>query len=155
MLSLLISFYISCGSAKIETYEVENLKIANRGTVLIKVWSYSNKRQASENKAKLNGVKAVLFDGIPEGIQNRVKGRKPLVTPEQREKHKDFFEKFLSDGGGYTNYVSLSNDGSIAAQDRLKVGKQYKTGMVMLIQRERLSKFLESKKIIKGFADGF
>ena len=39
-----------------------------------------------------------------------------------------FFKPFFSDGGKYMKFVSLSNDGAVAAEDRMKIGKEYKLG---------------------------
>ncbi len=146
-------FLISCGSAKIERFEVENYKVGSEGTVFLKVWSYGGRSQDAVGKAKRNAIEAVLFRGVPEN--NGVKGRKPLVSISQREEHKKFFEEFLSENGSYHTFVNLSNEGSVRASDRLRVGNQYKIGVLVLVQLQSLRTYLEEKGIIKGFADGF
>ncbi len=52
-------------------------------------------------------------------------------------------------------YVSLSNDGSIDTDDRLKVGKEYKIGVVVSVMKDQLRKDLEKAGIIKALDAGF
>ena len=59
------------------------------------------------------------------------------------------------DGGKYMKFVSVSGDGSIAAEDRLKVGKEYKIGVVISVSKDNLRKDLEDAGIVKGLSSGF
>lgn len=52
-------------------------------------------------------------------------------------------------------YVSVSTDGQISADDRKKVGKEYKVGIVISVMKDALRKDLESAGVIKGLSSGF
>ena len=52
-------------------------------------------------------------------------------------------------------FVSLTNDGAVAAEDRIKVGKEYKVGVLISIRKEELRKDLETTGILKGLGAGF
>lgn len=68
---------------------------------------------------------------------------------------KDFFEPFFEEGGKYMKFVSESNDGNVGAEDRLKVGKEYKIGVVVSVNKDLLRKDLEAAGIIRGLSSGF
>jgi hypothetical protein len=59
------------------------------------------------------------------------------------------------DGGKYMKYVNLSNDGSVAAEDRLRIGREYKIGVLVSVNVTQLRKFLEDERIIKSLSSGF
>ena len=52
-------------------------------------------------------------------------------------------------------FVSASGDGNIAAGDRVKVGKEYKIGIVVSVMKDQLRKDLEAAGIVKGLSSGF
>jgi hypothetical protein len=132
-------------------YEVQFIKTGLEGTELFKVYSYCKKEKDCFEYAKVNALKAILFKGIPgSGLQ------RPLVSdPGAEDKFRDYFKAFFSEGGKYLNFVAISNDGSIEDDDRLKVGKQLKIGVVVSVQKANLRRELEAAGIIKKLSDGF
>ena len=52
-------------------------------------------------------------------------------------------------------FVSVSGDGSVASEDRMKVGKEYKVGVVVSVMYDLLRKDLEAAGIIRGLSSGF
>ena len=52
-------------------------------------------------------------------------------------------------------YVSLSNDGAVAAEDRMKIGKEYKIGVIVSVNVAQLRKALEDANIVKSLTSGF
>ena len=52
-------------------------------------------------------------------------------------------------------YVSESGDGNVDAGDRVKVGKEYKIGVLVSVSKDALRKDLEAAGIIKGLSSGF
>lgn len=53
-------------------------------------------------------------------------------------------------------FVTLTNNGAIAAGDIMKVGKkEYKVGVVVTVQYNDLRKYLEEKGIVKRLDAGF
>ena len=79
---------------------------------------------------------------------------KKALAPEVgvEDKHKDYFEKFFKDGGDYMKYVSVSGDG---IPQTIKVGKEYKIGIIVSVMKDALRKDLEAAGVIKGLTSGF
>ncbi len=135
-------------------YEIEGVQQGVSGTYLIKVWSYSKKRDVALEQAKKNAVHGIVFRGYAG--TSRVSGQSPLVSnPNIEEEKADFFEAFFADGGKYMKFVSLTSDGAVAAEDIMKVGKEYKVGVLISVRKEDLRKDLENAGIIKGLSSGF
>jgi hypothetical protein len=135
-------------------YEIEAVSTGSTGSYLIKVWSYSKKPVLAIEQAKKNAVHGIIFQGFTG--KPGVSGQKPLASNSNLEQEKsEFFDPFFADGGKYLKFVSLSNDGSVAAEDRLKVGNQYKIGVIVSVNVAALRKDLEDAGIIKGLSSGF
>lgn len=135
-------------------YEIEAVQQGVAGTYLIKVWSYSKKPDVAIDQAKKNAVHGIIFRGYAG--KDRVPGQSPLTNnPNIEEEKADFFDAFFADGGKYLKFVSLTNDGAVAAEDRMKVGKEYKIGVLISVRKEELRKDLENAGIIKGLSAGF
>ena len=71
------------------------------------------------------------------------------------EEKADFFKPFFADGGKYMKFVSITNDGAVAAEDRMKIGKEYKVGVVVVVNVTALRKDLEEAGIVKALGAGF
>jgi hypothetical protein len=135
-------------------YEVECMGTGMDGTQLIKVWGYGKKPGDAVENAKKIAVQAVMFKGILAGKPGCM--MRPLITdPGAEQQHQDYFNAFFKEKGKYLSYVSLSSDGSIDPKDRLKVGKQYKVGVLVSVSHAALRKELESAGIIKALGTGF
>ncbi|WP_271405800.1 hypothetical protein [Tenacibaculum soleae] len=137
-------------------YELDCMGTGKQGTYLIKVWSYSKKPRLAIEKAKRNAVHGVIFKGFAAGKQG-CKSQKPLARNSNLENEKkSFFTDFFKDGGKYMKFVTASNDGAVAAGDRLKVSKKmYKIGIVISVNKDELRKELENAGIIKSLDAGF
>ncbi|MBC5837863.1 hypothetical protein [Flavobacterium muglaense] len=135
-------------------YEVEAVQTGVQGTYLIKVWSYSKNPDVATEQAKKNAVHGIIFKGFT-GISG-VPGQSPLANSLNVENEKeDFFKPFFKDGGNYMKYVSLSNDGAVGAEDRMKIGKEYKIGVIVAVNITELRKDLEKAGVIKSLTSGF
>jgi hypothetical protein len=135
-------------------YEVEAVQTGTEGTYLVKVWSYSKKPKIAIEQAKKNAVHGVIFRGVT--AKDRVPGQKPLTNNPNLEMEKqEFFDDFFADGGKYMKFVNVTGDGSVAAEDKLKVGKEYKIGVVVSVNVAGLRKDLEAAGIIRGLNSGF
>ena len=135
-------------------YEIEAVGVGSQGSYLIKVWSYSKKPVVAIEQAKKNAVHGIIFKGYVGA--GRVSGQKPLSSnPNIEVEHADFFKEFFADGGKYMKYVNITNDGSVAAEDRLKIGKEYKIGVIVSVNVAELRKDLENAGIIRGLNSGF
>ncbi|MFM2293575.1 MAG: hypothetical protein RIS29_3388 [Bacteroidota bacterium] len=135
-------------------YEIEAVSTGAPGTYLIKVWSYSKKPVLAIEQAKKNAVHAIIFQGYTG--RPGVSGQQPLTSnPNLEQEQKEYFDNFFADGGKYMKFVSLSNDGSVAAEDRLKVGKEYKIGVIVSVNVGLLRKDLEAAGVIRSLNSGF
>lgn len=134
-------------------YEIECVGIGKPGTKVIKVWSYSKKEKIALNQAKKNAVHGIIFQGYAGGGQGCT-SQKPLASDPSIEQQKsEFFENFFElEGGKYMKFVSSSGD---ATPTVMKVGKEYKIGVVVTVMTNNLRKDLEDAGIIKGLASGF
>lgn len=135
-------------------YEIEPVGVGTQGSYLIKVWSYSKKPIVAIEQAKKNAVHGIIFKGFV-GIQG-VPGQRPLTTnPNLEVEQAEFFKNFFAEGGKYMKFVNITNDGSVASEDRLKIGKEYKIGVVVSVNVAGLRKDLEDAGILRGLSSGF
>lgn len=136
-------------------YEIECVNQGIHGTYQVKVWSYSKKPHVAIEQTKKNAVHGVVFKGYPSN-QRKCTEQKPLARdPEAEKTFAEFFQKFFDDGGDYMKYVSVSSDGTPGPGDIMKVGKEYKVGIIVSVSKDELRKYLEDQKIIKGLSSGF
>jgi len=135
-------------------YEIEAMKTGVQGTYLIKVWSYSKQPMPSMDLFKKNAVHGIIFKGFPP--KDGVPGQLALASDPAIETEKaDFFANFFKDGGDYLKYATLVGDGQIAPEDRMKMGKEFKIGLVVSVDVAALRRALEDAGIIKKLDDGF
>lgn len=135
-------------------YEVQAVKTGSQGTYLVKVWSYSKKPKIAIEQAKKNAVHGIIFRGV--AANGQVTSQNALSSnPNLEVEKEEFFNEFFADGGKYMKFVNVTGDGSIAAEDKLKVGKEYKIGVVVSVNIAGLRKDLEDAGIIKGLSSGF
>lgn len=133
-------------------YEIEAVGVGSQGTYQIKVWSYSKVAETAIEQAKKNAVHGVIFKGFAP--IDRVPGQKALVLDSNVELEKgDYFDAFFENGGRYMKFISLVNNGEIGPGDRIKIGKEYKIGVVVSVNIEDLRKELEKDNIIKSLSN--
>jgi len=132
-------------------YDIEIAEIGEPGTLVVKVWCYNKKPQISEDVAKKNAIKGVLFKGVSDS--GRMKGRKALVE-DGYESHQEYFDDFFNDGK-YARYSRVALNNYVEENSLIKVGKLYKIGKIVVISYNDLRKQLENDKIIKGLDYGF
>jgi hypothetical protein len=136
-------------------YEIEAAGVGQQNTVQIKVWSYSTKAEVALEQAKKNAVHGIVFRGFAANDKARVSQKALCSNPNAENEHADFFKSFFADGGKYLKYVQLVNNGAIDAGDRIKIGKEYKIGVVIIVDKDALRKDLEEAGIIKKLGSGF
>ena len=132
-------------------YDIEYCKMATDGMVTVKVWSYSKRADLATQQCRKNAVHGVIFRGYV--ANNSSASMSPLVKDATLESAKaDFFRTFFSEEGPYMRYVTTMIDGSAEVR---KVGKEYKVGVVVTVQRDMLRKHLEEAGIIMGLSTIF
>ncbi|PKP36529.1 MAG: hypothetical protein CVT98_07650 [Bacteroidetes bacterium HGW-Bacteroidetes-15] len=159
-IALLIIFSTSCASLKkaedvaIPQPELEAMPTGTQGTYLVKVWSYSKDPMIDVSEVKRNALNGILFEGFKgkPGIPGQVA---IVQDPNVRIDKADFFKAFFADGGDFHKYVEPVNKGAIAAEDRMRVGKIYKIGMVCSVKSAELRKHLEESGVLRSLDAGF
>lgn len=137
----------ACSSQKTVSYNYEMVcqGVGLQGSNLVKVYSYAGTAEGAIKQAKKDAVHGVLFKGIVGG--NGCSPQPPIVSSEELNANRAFFDNFFKND--YERYVNLSSDGSTSPKDRLKVGSQYKVGVVVSVNKNELRRYLESQNIIK------
>jgi len=143
---------VAGGKKKEYRYEIVPVGVGSQGSLLIKVYSYAKNEKDAIELAKENAVHGVLFKGVVGG--NGASAQPAIVKPEEKEKNQDFFDDFFK-SGRYLQFVSLSSDGTVSPDDRLKVGNLYKIGIIVSVNKADLRKYLESEGVIKKFGSIF
>ncbi len=133
-------------------YEIECAGTGADGTYLIKVWSYSKKTKVAIEQVKKNAVHGIVFKGFAGAGQGCTSQRPLTNNPALEQERADFFDDFFDDGGKFMKFVTASGDGNAEV---LKVGKEYKVGVVVSVLKDQLRKDLEAAGIIKGLSSGF
>lgn len=135
-------------------YEIQVLTVGMDGTKVYKVWGYGKKVDDAIINAKKSAVAAAIFKDIPGS--SGVEGSPAICRKSNAaEKHADYFDSFFSAGGKYLNYVNLTNDGTPAGKDRIKMKKGYKVGIIVQVLYDNLRKDLENAGIVKPMNYGF
>ena len=135
-------------------YEIECVGIGVQGTYLVKVWTYSKKPKVAIAQSKKNAVHGVIFKGFAGGGQGCT-SQKALADNSVEDQKAEFFDGFFDDRGAFNKYVAVSGDGEIDSGDVLKVGKEYKIGVVVSVMKDQLRKDLEVAGIVKALDAGF
>lgn len=122
---------------------------APQGCALVRVWSYSKNANVATLQAGKNAVHGIIFTGYSASTDGtRLPGRRPLVSDPQTEtKHADYFKAFFAENGGYQRYVSFMGNG--VPDQVVKVGKEYKVGLMVTVLVDELRKRLETDGIIQ------
>ena len=131
-------------------YEIECGGNAIQGTYLVKVWSYSRTPSIAENQCRKNAVHGVIFKGYGGG-QGCVSQRPLANTPGVETQFKDYFDSFFSNGGEFQKYASIVG----GTTDVVKVGKEYKVGVLVSVRKDDLRKALEAAGVIRRLNAGF
>lgn len=135
-------------------YEVEPVGVGQDGTKVFKVWGYGKKIEDAVMNAKEAAVAACIFKGLPGGNGSALT---PAICtePNAEVKNADYFEKFFEVGGKYLQFISVTNDGAPAGEDRLKIKKGYKVAIYVQVMYNNLRKQLEADGIVRKLDSGF
>ena len=131
-------------------YEIECGGNAIQGTYLVKVWSYSRTPSIAENQCRKNAVHGVIFKGYGGG-QGCVSQRPMANNPGVETQFEDYFKSFFATGGEFQKYASIVG----GTTDVVKVGKEYKVGVLVSVRKDDLRKALEAAGVIRRLNAGF
>lgn len=131
-------------------YELECAGNASKGNYLVKVWSFSKKASVAAELCKRDAVHGVIFKGF-SGTQGCVSQRPMADNPGVEFEFEEYFQEFFKEGGEYLKYVILT----AGTQEVVKIGKEYKVGVIVTVHKDALRKTLEEAGIIKGLGSRF
>ena len=131
-------------------YEIECAGNAIQGTYLVKVWTYSKHAGVAANQCRKNAVHGVIFKGYGGG-QGCVSQRPLANTPGVEDQYKTYFDNFFAPGGEFQKYASIMS----GTTETVKVGKEYKVGVVVSVRKDDLRKALEAAGVIRKLNSGF
>ena len=126
-------------------YEIECAGNAVQGTYLVKVWTYSRSAAVAENQCRKNAVHGVIFKGYGGG-QGCVSQRPMASNPGVEQQYKEYFDSFFATGGEFQKYASIMS----GTMETVKVGNEYKVGVVVSVRKDDLRKALEAAGVIKS-----
>lgn len=130
-------------------YDIECAGVGAQGTYLVKVYSYSKSQAKAQKQAIKNAVHGVIFKGVM-GKGRECNSQRPLAKADVASQHQDFFDRFFAEGGDYAKYASATG-----APETSKIGKEYKVGVVVSVQKDQLRKDLEEAGVLRGLSSGF
>lgn len=126
--------------------EPEFLNTEYDGAITMRTYGQGKNNRDAHTQALKNALYVVLFKGVKS---NEPSTMRPLVPEANaRDKHEAFFNKFFSDGGPYTRFVSLKD---MARNSDVKEYNaiQMKKTLTVTIDKPKLKKYLIKNKIIK------
>lgn len=131
-------------------YEIEPaVGQAPKGTVIVRVSSYSKNAQVAIQQAGKNAVHGILFKGVaPSNDNNRLPGVPALVNDLTIAAENDAYFRDFFNNKAYQQYVSMINNG--APESTLQVGKQWKIAILVKVQVDALRQRLESDGVLKA-----
>ncbi len=130
-------------------YDIECAGSGSQGSYLVRVWSYGKKPNIATEEMKRNAVHGVIFKGFSG--DRGCTSQKPMVNnPSVMEEKADFFNAFFTNGGTYLKYADV-----VGTPETIKVGKEYKVGVVVSISKDALRKDLEGAGVVKSLSSGF
>lgn len=121
---------------------------AAEGTALVRVWTYSKKADIATSQAAKNAVHGIMFMGYPASNDGaRIAGREPLIAdPTIESQNEAYFKEFFKEGGAFQRYVTFVKNGT--PDQIMKVGKEYKVGITVVVLIDQLRERLETDGII-------
>ena len=131
-------------------YEIECAGNAVQGTYLVKVWTYSKSAAVAENQCRKNAVHGVIFKGYGGG-QGCVSQHPLANNPGVEQQYKEYFDSFFATGGEFQKYASILS----GTTETVRVGNEYKVGVVVSVRKDDLRKALEAAGVIKSLNSGF
>lgn len=132
-----------------ESYSCVFINVATSGTKNIKVSGIGKKKDAAIERAGMNAIHAVIFQGIPGGSNGQPT---PALysTTQPFADHQKFFDDFFNNGQ-YSNYLVQVTNPSGKDMSEVKGGIKVKVEIQVLF--DKLRQDLIAAGIIKGVAD--
>lgn len=151
-----LTLAFTSASAKDDTpsydYELSLVKenvASTAGFKVFKVWSYGKKKETLTNEIGMrNAIHGILFKGLAAADAGS-QGNLPALVPDGYESHREYFDLFFN-SGEFKQFIQLTSKGAQQAGDAVKVGKQYKVGLLVQVNVNALRKRLEKDGIVES-----
>ncbi|SHE31857.1 hypothetical protein SAMN05444362_10169 [Dysgonomonas macrotermitis] len=130
-------------------YDIECAGSGSQGSYLVRVWSYGKKPNIPSDDMKRNAVHGVIFKGF-SGDRGCTSQKPMAASPAVMEEKADFFKAFFADGGTCLKYADI-----VGTPEIIKVGKEYKVGVIVSVSKDVLRKDLEGAGVVKSLSSGF
>ena len=150
LLTFIAALSLASSNAQTQTVyarsSVRCLGVELDGSQTLRVQGYGRNRADAREQAMKNAVRAVIFDGIRDGVEGC--NMRPLVTEvNAKERYEDYFNIFFSDNGEYKKYVSL-RDTKKRSGGRVKDKLGYSYDLTIRVLRSDLKARLKADNLI-------
>lgn len=147
LLFIMMIFAISVDAQTVYSRtSVKCLGVELDGSQTLRVQGYGRNRADAKEQAKKNAVKAVIFEGIRDGVEGC--NMRPLVMEvNAQERYEDYFNLFFADDGPYLEYVSMK-DTKYGSGDRVKDKVGYSYNLTVRVLRTQLKARLKADNVI-------
>ncbi len=157
--SLVLGLFVSLGTLQAQRYSDADVLFTEAqltsicegteldGSQMVRAYGAGKTKRDAKKQLEKNAIRDVLFFGIREGKQG-CEVRPLIPTPNARDKHKKYFNKFFSDGGQYKRYVKLNDSPRHTTQKYRGEGKEKIFTKIVTINMVKLERELTQEKII-------
>lgn len=158
LLLLFVTLGLSTAMAKdkkedrlIPEYQIEGAGVGNDVTSLVRVTIVSKSNAFNEHDFARCAVHGVLFRGYSDATTSYMATPQPPImgSPMAEAQNADFFKSFFE--GAYAGYVEVISD----SRKIVKVGKEFKSKVVVAVKSGLLRKDLEKMGLIKSLKSGW
>lgn len=152
MVMLCLTAYAKGEDTKqIPEYQIEGAGTGNMGTALVQVTIVSKKADFHEHEFGRCAVHGVLFRGYSDANASFTSSKVPplMGSPMAEMQHADFFKSFFENA--YAGYVQVQSD----SRRVVKVGKEYKTKVIVAVSTSQLRQDLEKAGMLKSLKSGW
>jgi hypothetical protein len=126
-----------------EEFEIFPLHTGVQGLEIVKVYSKGKSPKECFEKAQKIALQAIIFQGIKGSASVD-----PMFNySDLNEYKKKYFISFFEND--YIRFVSSADGGNISQGDFKRVGKLYRIGYILKIEKAELRKHLEFNNIIR------
>lgn len=135
-------------SSSYSLFKFDTTCVSNNGdgTQTLRAWGTGPSIDVAIEQAKKNALNDVIFKGIPG---EKGCNQQPIVTEVNgRERYEEYFDRFFSDGGEYSNFVYETS-----SKDRSRVKSKSNSrenyGVIVTVKRSALRDQLRQDGLIK------
>lgn len=113
------------------------------GTLTLKVWGQGLDEKSARTNAAKKAVEEVVFTNI---TGNKFNALAILPAPTARAAHREYFNKFFKDNGGYRKFVRSEKPDK---KEYVYGNQQVMVPMIIVVDREKLIDKLKKDKILE------